>query len=202
MAKTRLTETSRQRVLDFMIESLDAKMAKHPVFKLRDRVIAEANKIIRKKYPEDEMLVLRKYKLTRLDNCLRFSVTETGEFFGVTFKSISKKERTDSYGFQAKDVADIPSRGGCNDNTVYPVNSKFRALVHDYTTAFDGYMKHLTDKINNYKAFMAASKTIEDVEEVVVLPSDLRTAITGNNSALIAINDETIANIRADFGGK
>jgi hypothetical protein len=48
-----------------------------------ETLLKAVNGILRAKYPEADMPTLRKYKLTRVDKCIRFSRTETERFFYV-----------------------------------------------------------------------------------------------------------------------
>jgi hypothetical protein len=90
--KTRFTEEKRGVVLDYMMDHYDSEQKDTTFAKLRDKAVAIANKVLRKKYPESDIEVLRKYNLTTYDRCLRFVDNESNQVFGVEFPREFKKD--------------------------------------------------------------------------------------------------------------
>ena len=69
--------------------------------KPKAKAVKAMNAAIRKKYPEDDMAVLRKYNTTRRDSCLRFVDAESNRFFGFGW----------GYGEVPQELADVPALG-------------------------------------------------------------------------------------------
>jgi len=62
----------------------------------------------------------RKYNLARVDTCLRFNRNETGKLFYLRFDGQTDID---------KRLADVPCRGGCYNNDVFPVDENFEKLA-------------------------------------------------------------------------
>jgi hypothetical protein len=81
MAKTRLSNEKRDGLLAWMMKQYDEKHA-NDLEKPQAKAIKAMNAAIRKKYPEADMAVLRKYNATRRDYCLRFVDSDSNQIFG------------------------------------------------------------------------------------------------------------------------
>jgi hypothetical protein len=187
MAKTKLLQSTRESLLEWMFKQAEDKL-KAKLSKVEAKAIEAANKAIRVKYPEKDMEVLRKYKCTRRDNCLRF-VTDDGHFFGVEFEYEEQK---------GDRLADLPMSGGCRQDDVFPASTAAQNAMEAYTKQRDDGREDLKKKRREYFSFLAACKFVEDVDEVVKLPDDLRQRyFTGG--ALVALNPDVVASIKSDF---
>lgn len=187
MAKTRILQSTRDHLLIWMTEQMAAKLQLQ-LEKPELKAIEAANKAIRAKYPEKDMEVLRKYKCTRRDNCLRF-VSEEGQVFGVDF----------GYEEQKRDrLADMPDGAGCHRGDVFPVTKTVQNTLEAYIEKRDANKYEAQRKRHEYFSFLAACKTVEEVDEVVKLPDDLRKRYL-SGGALVAINPDVVASIKSDF---
>lgn len=197
MAKTTMRESMRDGILDWMIKEYDKK-AEGSIDKIRDKAAAVANKALRVKFPEADMAVLRKYSLTDIDGCIKFMNSETAQVFGVEFDF-----KYDGSGKRIYPVplADIPSRRGCRSGDVFPVSATAQAALEAFTKAKEDAKAARDLKIRDYKSFLAACKTVDEFNETVPLPDDLRNRYM-SGGALIAISPEKIAEIGKDFKAK
>ena len=145
------------------------------------------NAALRQKFPEKDMLVLRKYKLAEADRCLKFSQQSNGRFFGIDF----------DYGTEG--LADLPTRRGCRTGDVFPASDELASTFEDWQLLRKKNKEDRSKKLREYAAFVEASKTVEDVEEIVPLPADLRLKLTKSNTAIVAVSNEIVADLRAEF---
>ena len=117
--------------------------------------------------------------------CRRFR-----QVFGVTF---SREEES------AGRLADLPRNGGCNRNDVFPVTATAQKAVEAYERAKDEANRTHNEKHRSYQSFLVSCKFVEEVNEVVKLPDDLRQRFMSGGGALVAINPDVIASIKSDF---
>ena len=185
--KIPLSNTRRDLIREFGGNHIKAGIDRSKEQKQLAIMIKEANTAIRKKYPESDMAVLRKYKLERIDRCLKFQLPSG---------------RVDGYNFLSDaEIADMPYRAGCHysSNDVFPVAEAFEK-------AFDLHAKHKleADKLQQEKyaqftSFLNACKTVDDVLEVIPLPEDIRKRLGADSTALVAVTAETVKSLRATF---
>jgi hypothetical protein len=147
------------------------------------------NVAIRKKYPEDDMAILRKYDATRKDRCLRFVDSESNQFFGFDWE----------YEAEPKELADVPTKRGCRSDDVFPVSPTGREAIEALAIARDDAKQARFLKERDYRSFLESSRFVEDVHEVVPLPEDMQRRYM-SGSPLIAVNEDVIASIKKDFG--
>ena len=185
--KIALNNTRREVIRDFGSKHIKSTIDRRKEQKQLDIMLKEANAAIRKKYPEPDMAVLRKYDLARVDRCIKFQMP-SGRVDGFTFKADCA-------------MADIPYKKSCvyGNNDVYPVSEAFEK-------AFDAHAKQRAeaDKLENEKygqfiAFLNACKTVEDVLEVISLPEDIRKRLGADSTALVAVTAETVKSLKQTF---
>jgi hypothetical protein len=192
MVKTRMKENVRLSIFDWMQSEYDNKH-KDDLKEPLKKAINEANKAIRVKYPETDMEVLRKYKCTRLDKCLKFLEKETQRFFGIDFFHYHDNDAAKAAG-----LADLPNAGGCNSNEVFPVNAKSAEIMEKFIALKNAAHEKRKEKLQHYRSFLAACNTVDEFNDVVPLPDDLKQRYL-SGGALIAINPDTISSIKNDF---
>lgn len=185
--KIPLSNTRRDFISEYGINHIKSSIDRSRERKQQAIMLKEANAAIRTKYPEADMAVLRKYELARVDRCLKFQMPSS---------------RVDGFTFNADcDLADIPHRRGCGyyNNDVFPVTEAFEK-------AFDLHAKHKLEadkleqeKIGQFRGFLNACKTVEDVLEVISLPEDIRKRLGADSTALVAVTAETVKSLKATF---
>jgi hypothetical protein len=197
MAKTLMREATRESILEWMMKEYDAKhdgVLKKPY----EKAAAAANKAIRAKYPEADMVVLRKYNLAGRDGCLRFVNQDTGQVFGVEFYPNYGES---ALGVTKEFLADMPKGRGCGSSEVFSVNATQQAALQQFIAEKDSVKEARKQKVSDYKSFLAACKTVDEFNDAVPLPEDLRNRYM-SGGALIAISPEKIAEISKDFKRK
>lgn len=204
MAKTRFTEEKRNIVHDYMMEQYDAKNKDAKALaKMKDRVVKAINVVIRKKYPEAEMVVLRKYNLTRTDRCLKLVDSDTNAVFGIELRDSpywDDKDDEDYQKWKAQEVrlADLPYRIGCNSQDVYPIDPKGHQLIEEYLGIKETSEEKRKEKYRNYKSFLAACRYVEDAHEVVPFPKEMQIRLF-SGASIVYINPEILAGIKEEF---
>lgn len=98
--KTKLLKTHRDIIEAYGERTIRASVDRTRESELLQSIIDGANAAIRAKYPESDMAVIRKYKLERIDYCLRFQFP-SGRVDGFNFH------------MRSNDLADMPRPGGC-----------------------------------------------------------------------------------------
>ena len=97
--KIKMNKTQRALIDEYGVKHIQSAIDRSNEAKLYQAILDGANQAIRAKYPEDEMVILRKYELTREDRCPRF---------------LFPSERVDGFHFQYESpIADMPSQRGC-----------------------------------------------------------------------------------------
>jgi hypothetical protein len=124
MAKIRLSNEKRGGLLAWMMKQYDEKHA-NILEKPQAKAIKAMNTAIRKKYPETDRAVLRKYSVTRQDRRLRFMDTESNQVFGFDW----------GYGNIPADLADLPAGSGCHSDDVFPISPAGREAIEAFGKA-------------------------------------------------------------------
>lgn len=202
MAKTNMTHERRAGILEWMYAQYDAKHLP-ALQKVASKAMAAASKAIRTKYPEADMAVLRKYGATRKDSCIQFMNTDTQQVFGVDFqlRNVRSYIGKSMPELDISGLADIPSNGGCRSNQVYPISSAGQKAIEDFSKAVDKFNAERTAKFTDYGAFTLACKTVDEFDEAIPLPDDLRTRYMAGG-ALIHLSEEKIAELKKEFSPK
>ncbi|MFO0949635.1 MAG: hypothetical protein U0835_00495 [Isosphaeraceae bacterium] len=155
--------------------------------KLLATLLEGANAAIRAKYPEEDMAVLRKYKLQRVDRCLKFQFP-SGRVDGFTFAS-------------EDGLADLPYRAGCGyfSNDVFAVTTAFEKAIDEYAKLKDQNDKSEREKVTQFHGFLAVCQTLDEVLDVIPLPDDIKKRLGHNSTALVAVTPETVKSLKATF---
>lgn len=196
MAKKRLNNWHRELILNWMLKEKNSLPEDNEnVIELMKTAIGFANKAIRETYPESDMVILRKYNLMRKDTCLKFTVDGDG-VFGIDLYPRAIRSLS---GVADALIEDIPSSGGCFNNRVFGISQDGREAIESFKEAYLEAKSQYAQKKSKFSSFVNNAKYLEDIEEVVPLPEDVRQRITGSNSSLVAINPEIIQDIAAEF---
>ncbi len=193
MSKLRLTNERRDAILDYMMAQYDEKRDKAAETAALDDLIERINATLRVKYPEADMAVLRRYEVTRKDTCLRFAVLDTGRVFDVNFNRDYELLEV-----VRPRLADIPGAAGCYRSEAFACDQALADAADHWMKLADAARDIRKRKHSEYRTFLYAAKTLDEVEEVVPLPEELRRKL-GVANALIALSEDAVAGIKADF---
>ena len=185
--KIKLNKSHREVIQEFGLKHIASTIDRSKEQKQLAILIEGANAAIRKKYPEEDMVVLRKYKLDRTDRCLKFQFPSG---------------RIDGYSFSSNDaVVDMPYKAGCHysSNDVFSVSEKVEKAFDEFAKLKLENDKLESDKRHQFYAFVAACQTVEEVLEVINLPDDLRKRLGQSSTALVAVTPETVKSLKATF---
>lgn len=188
--KTRMNNAHRDVLREFahkkIVEVVDRKLED----KLYAKLITKTNSVIRKKYPEKDIEVLRKYELTRVDTCLVFQFP-SGRVGGITFEEEEAEDK----------IAEMPYTRGCNSRAgeAFAVDSEIEELIEQYTKERDKNREIISNKRKDCNTLINFAKYVEDVLEVIKVPKEIETRLTAKSTALVALTPEVIGRIQADF---
>lgn len=185
--KIRLNKSHRDLITEYGTKHIAATIDRSKEAKLLQVMIDGANSAIRVKYPESDMVILRKYKLERVDRCLKFQFPSG---------------RVDGFRFELEDaVVDMPCKAGCYSSSgdVFPVSEKFEKAFDDRAKLKTENDKKQREKLNQFYSFLAACQTVDEVLEVITLPDDIRKRLGHTSTALVAVSSDTVKSLKATF---
>jgi len=190
--KTRLTKDMRSTLHHFMVDEFRKRLDRTEIDKTRNALVERANAMLRAKYPEADMPVLRKYEMTRVDSCLRFTLPETGRVFQVSFNP---------YNLCLGDAAivDIPCMRGCYNNEIYPCDKAFETLADKWEKQVAARQNAFTEKDAEYNGFLLACRYLEEVEAVIPLTEKIRESLGAQSRSLTVISPDVLKRIKSDF---
>lgn len=164
-------------------------------------MISLINPILREKYPEEDMKILRKYGAARVDKCLKFSNEKTYNIyvFDFAWRYDNQNHHTKYTTLIEETLCDVPHTGACNNQIVFKGSEDLQKAISDFNVNRDHYININKTKANNYKSFVLSCKYLEEIEAVVPLSEELREVILGKSTALTVINPELINSIKDDF---
>lgn len=196
MAKTRMNSGHRGVLKEFAESKIDEVVDRKIESKLYNKLVSTTNVAIRKKYPEKDMEILRKYQLTKVDNCLRF-LFPSGRVDGFTFNGHNSWGGADE---GPSEIVDMPYTRGCfRTDDVFPMNEAFEEILGEHSK-----IKEENDKLKNQKrrdcnSLIDYAKYIEDVLEVIKVPKNIEEKLLAKSTALVALSPDVIERIQADF---
>ena len=200
MAKTRLRNQDRERLLTWMTRGKPEDEAHEKLIDGKLKVLVEhINPLLEKKYPKTDMAVLFKYDLTRKDCCLKFQILDTGQVYLVELNPYKDILTNSQLKYVKENIASIPSRGGCRNNTIYEGTTVVRDLFAEMETLIEDYKEDIQCKRRKYNTFLHQCKTLEDVQSVVEIPVDILETIIKKGSALVFMNPDVLEDIRKEF---
>lgn len=188
--RTRLNKDMKVRLLDYMLSEFDARIDDSALQETFTALVARVNAILRAKYPEEDMPVLRKYGLHTTDRCLKFTILGSDRVFGVQLFPPGKV---------TGDIADIPCRGGCYNSEIFPCDKDFEVLADKWDKHRDERKQLIANKHTEYHAFLHACRYLEDVEGVLLISEELRRALGAQSRSLSVISQDVISRIKSDF---
>lgn len=188
-AKIRLTNTIRDAILEWMMKQHDAKTS--PVPAALEAVVTTVRKAIQIEYPEKDMKVLAKYnQVEKVGPTIKFSVIDTGRVIGVEF------------GYDKVKTLDLPMvPKSLSYNKVHSATVEDEKVINNYIAVKTKYDLERTKTEQQYRSFVYGVRYVEDIMEVVPLPTSLTGNLLAGRTALVAINPEIISKITHDFEG-
>ncbi len=183
--KTQLNKVRRAIIEEYGFKHIDASTDRTQEKSLLQQLVSFANEVIRAKYPEADMAILRRYEVVRTDRCLRFQFP-SGRVDGKIFPS---------------DVilADMPQHGGCYSGEVFAVSAECEQVFDAYTKEREANYRLRDGKKREFLNFLTASRTVDDVLEVIDLPSEIQERLGHRSAALIAVSAESVSALRETF---
>lgn len=185
--KIKLTKTHRDVIQNYGVKHIMAGIDRSKEEKQLAILLDGANAAIRAKYPEADMVVLRKYKLERIDRCLKFQFP-SGRVDGFSFASDAK-------------VVDMPYKAGCgwSNSDVFPVTAAIEKIFDELAKLKTENDKKEQAKLNEFHAFLTACQYVDEVLEVIPLPDDIRERLGHTSTSLVAVTPETVKSLKATF---
>lgn len=188
MTKIRLNNTHRDILRKYGQEKIAALIDRKKEHELYATILMATNSAIRLKYPEEHMVTLRIYKLTRQDRCITFSFPSG---------------RTDGFWFnEDKEMVDVPSRGGCLSSVAYPVNAAFEKAYDEYAKVKKANREEEEKRQTSFRVLIDVARMLEEVMEIIDLPKDLQERLGKKSQALVALNDDSLKQLKKDFAIK
>lgn len=183
MAKTRMNNGHRTVFKEFALKKVEEAIDRKQEHKLYKQILAGSNKVIRKKYPEEHMEIIRKYNLKSDDHHIKF---------------VFPSGRVD--GFTSAELVDIPySRSYGSRQDVYQMTAEFEVMLDEYELIKKKNDELLRQKQRDCNSLIEFAKYIEDVLEVIKVPPQIEAKLLAKSTALVALSPDVIARIQADF---
>jgi hypothetical protein len=187
MTKIRLNNTHRDILTEYGSKKIAGLIDRSREKVLYDTLLEAANKAIRVKYPEEHLVICRLYELTRTDYCLRFQFP-SGRVDGVYFSPADTQR-----------ICDVPSGRGCHNSDVFPVDKAFEDACDEYDKLKKANDEEARSRVASFRSLIVASKTLEDVLEVIDLPEDILERFGRKSTALVALSSDTLRSLKQDF---
>lgn len=185
--KIKLTKAHREVIQEFGLKHIATSIDRAKEQKHLRTMIDGVNAAIREKYPEDDMVVIRKYNLERTDRCLKFQFP-SGRVDGFSFRPDAE-------------IVDMPSNRGCGygRNDVFPVSAAFEKAFDEHAKMRAENDKKQAEKSGEFIAFLAACQYVGEVLDVIPLPEGIRKRLGHSSTALVAVTPETVKSLKATF---
>lgn len=174
MAKTRMTEGQRRRFRDLAEKLVKPTAQFNALTKAYEKAAPRVRKCVEAKYPPKDMDICKKYNVAFGDDCVKLQLTSGG---------VNRFTFTDGEG---PVVA-----GGCQ---IYLADEATTNAFESWRQAAEAYETERVARLRAYHAVIAAAQFVEEVIEVWPEVA----AHIPKRQELIAVNDEVLAQIRAD----
>ncbi len=186
MAKTRMNSAHREVLRDFAHKKVEESINRKSEITAYAKILAETNTLLRKKYPEKDMEVLRKYKLECQYTSFRYSLP-SGRVDGFTFEK--------ELGWPC----DTPKQNNWSDTAVLVVSAAFEKAFDEHNKAKHANDELLTQKKRDCNTLINFAKYVEDVLEVIKVPKEIEAKLVAKSTALVALSPDVLARIQKDF---
>ena len=136
------------------------------------------------RYPPKDMAVLKKYDVARIDRCIYV----TGDVPHSKFEFRPDDERAPSR----------PTTYDCNNRRPYLLTPEQSVMFGDFLREKEAFDKTEKQRLQDFYALIACSRTFEILEAAWPAVGELREAICGRVTSLTLMSDEVRARITAD----
>jgi hypothetical protein len=186
-AKTRMNNAHREVLREFAYKKITEVVDLKQEQKLYEKLVKHINAAIRKRYPEKDIEVLGRYKLT--DNCYNFLFQyPSGQVTGFTC-SVDEKYP----------ISEIAHRRKYSSEPAFPMTQEFENLLQEYGKVHEENIKIINQKKIDCNTLINFAKYVEDVIEVIKVPDEVRKRLCARSTALVALTPEVIERIQKDF---
>jgi hypothetical protein len=177
MAKIRLTQESRTGLVRHAEKLISCNAEKAVVEKAYKLVAPAIRKIIEAKYPSKDMLVLKKYGASHIDDCIRVNLTAGG---------------VDEFKFD-KETGPLTA---CRYCAAYQLDDAATDLFANWKLATEAHTEAVNKKLSDYRSLIRASRNWEDVIEIWPEASQIKPP--SPSYALVALSTDAVERIKAD----
>lgn len=195
MPKTKMNNSHREVLKNFCNDKIIAGIDQKTKNRLYKRLVNLTNTAIRKKYPESDMEILRKYGLALVDRCIKYQFP-SGRVDGFTFKY--QNEKSEDFDISLE-ITGVPYKRGCGGSDVFAVSDEFESILSEYTKLIDENSKSIDKKMRDCNSLIISAKYVEDVLEIIKVPKELKERLLGRSTAIVAISPEVTNRIKEIF---
>jgi hypothetical protein len=187
MTKIRLNKTHRATITEYGQGVINKAVDCKALDAAYEALLAGANAAIRQRFPEKDMVTLRKYNLASIDRCLKFQFP-SGRVDGFRFEYADEKR-----------IADLPYRRGCGSSDVFAADEATEKAYDDLAKLRRERDEEINRRHARLSALVESAKTLDDITEVIELPADILEKLGRKSTALVALSAETLAQLADDF---
>lgn len=186
MTKTRLNNAHRDLLSAYGHERIAGLIDRSEEKAFYAQLLDSANQAIRKRYPEEDMAILRRYDAAHIDRCVRFQFP-SGRVDGFYFP------------YEETALADLPYRRSCTTDAAYPVEAATEAALDGYQKTHAANDKEQQKRISVFDALIRAARTLEEVMEAIDVPPEVQERLGRKTTALVALSTDDLKRLRRDF---
>lgn len=195
MAKTRLAKWSRDEILSHIEIGIQAPKEQKEYDRAMKAAHAVILKAVRKKYSLEDMEVLKKYNLTRLQACGTV-ISPTGQVIGFSFPH--KRDHSTNYNTESLENIELPIvPTACCEIRNLLVTQNTAVKIENWNFCKEALKEAKNKKLNDYRSLVLGSKYIEDLEEILPFEADFFDKFKNSKTSII-VSGELIERIKSD----
>lgn len=179
--KTKLSQDRREKILSYMMATWEGKQESVRNTPCFSKLVENINILLREKYPEKDMSVLRKYKLTKQSSAI---LLHHGE----------RIQGLEYHLFLDSDFKDIPTNATYRLPLV--VDTQTMKIHDQLMKEYEQYKTTRKNKMDEFRGFIWSCNYVEDVMQYVDLPLSLQPV---KGTAMVAVNPEVLNSIKKEF---
>ena len=155
MAKTRMNQRARDILSQRAREKAKKLIDRAKYTKLRETLVKRTNELVKKRYPEADMKVLKKYELASPDRC--FLVVRTD----------IDNQSPETFNFKEGEITELsPSNPGCRSRGAYPVTQAYLELMRSVVRQAEADQKAENLIYYDFRKLIDNVRYFEDLLEV------------------------------------
>lgn len=180
----RLSQYDRDLLITFARKQIKESADTAEVDAAYDLAAGEIAKVIKEKWPQKDMAVLRRYDAAAVDRCVYIS--EGGSNYEqFTFRADDKRTPL------------RPNGRGCL-RTPIMLEGEALSAYRAYKKADAEAKEAAAARLSDFKALINGSRNFNEVAEVWPAANELRTSIVGEGTALAVLSADVVSRIKAD----